>query len=459
MTPVNKGETQATSLSKMSGATEAYQDVAASEEPRVVRFTEPLNEVSPVKPPIDATAVEKITLEDKQYPNSSHNIIRCDKKEANELPSSATTNSPSSTSPNSDSTNSNSTTSSEENSRESSTDGSTESSSAPSRKPVRCLYSLGRELGSGTYSVVCEVRHVETSKMYAAKVVNKRLMRGREHLVKNEIVVLKRVSRGHPNVLTLVDYFETTDSLYLVTELARGGELFERICQRGAFGESDAQRLMQQVVSGVAHLHAHGIVHRDLKLENLLFQTRSSYSRILICDFGLSRIIDEENLRMLTTTVGTPSYMAPEVFTKKGHSKPVDIWALGIIAYVILSGIQPFDRDTPAEEREAIESGDLRFEPEKLWVHITADAQNFIRQCLQVDPKQRPSAHELMDSKFLTRKYRSSLLAGSFGGTDSDEDRSSPVGRRRANSLEGMMMSGAFSEPPERDPQAKFSYW
>lgn len=451
----------------MLGATEAYQDVAASEEPRMVRFTEPLNEISPVKSPIDVTAVEKIVHEDKNFSNFAHDIILNAASESpsrghpgpqqpGDNPSKASTEAPTETSvSNSIGAPTDSTTDA---SSGVATDTSVETPAAPQRKPVPCIYKMGKELGSGTYSVVSEVRHVETNKMYAAKVVNKRLMRGREHLVKNEIVVLKRVSRGHPNVLTLSDYFETSDSLYLVTALARGGELFERICQRGAFGESDAQRLMQQVVSGVAHLHSNGIVHRDLKLENLLFQTRSSYSRILICDFGLSRIIDEENLRMLTTTVGTPSYMAPEVFTKKGHGKPVDIWALGIIAYVVLSGLQPFDRDSPSEEREAIENGDLRFEPEKLWVHITADAQNFIRQCLQVDPKQRPSAQELLDSKFLTRKYRSSLLAGSFGDAESD-DRSSPVGRDRANSLTGMTMNGAYSEPPERDPQPRFSYW
>lgn len=310
-------------------------------------------------------------------------------------------------------------------------------------KPIKCLYTVGRELGSGTYSVVKEAKHLETDKWYASKVINKKLMRGREHLVKNEIVVLKRVSRGHPNILTLVDYFETDNSLYLVTELAKGGELFERIYSRGSFYESDAAQLMNQITSGVAHLHANGIVHRDLKPENLLFKTTSASSNLLICDFGLSRIIDEENFRMLTTTVGTPGYMAPEIFTKKGHGKPVDIWALGVIAYLLLCGFTPFDRDTPHEEREAIEKGEFQFTPEKYWVHVTSDAQNFIKNCLQVDPDKRPTAQDCLNSAFLTRKYR-------------NRSEMTPMYLEKLSvstpsNLEGMAMNGAYSLSPEPD--------
>lgn len=308
-------------------------------------------------------------------------------------------------------------------------------------KPVKCLYNVGRELGTGTYSVVKEAKHLESEKWYASKVINKQLMRGREHLVKNEIVVLKRVSRGHPNILTLVDYFETDNNLYLVTELAKGGELFERIYSRGSFYESDAARLMNQITSGVAHLHSNGIVHRDLKPENLLFKATSVSSNILICDFGLSRIIDEENFRMLTTTVGTPAYMAPEIFTKKGHGKPVDIWALGVIAYLLLCGFTPFDRDTPHEEREAIEKGEFQFTPEKYWVHITSDAQNFIRDCLQVDPDKRPSAQDCLNSAFLTRKYRN--------GSDLTSMSLEKLSLSIPSNLEGLAMNGAYSMSPE----------
>lgn len=125
-----------------------------------------------------------------------------------------------------------------------------------------CKYKTGKVLGTGTYSRVMEAVHIETGRYYAAKVINKRLMAGREHMVRNEIAVLKRISMGHQNILTLVDYFETVNNLYLITDLALGGELFDRICRKGSYFESDAVELIRTTVSAVSYLHNHGIVHR-----------------------------------------------------------------------------------------------------------------------------------------------------------------------------------------------------
>ena len=111
--------------------------------------------------------------------------------------------------------------------------------------------------------------------------------------------------------------------VYLVTDLALGGELFDRICRKGSYFESDAADLIRATLSAVAYLHDHGIVHRDLKPENLLFRTPEDNADLLIADFGLSRIMDEEAFHVLTTTCGTPGYMAPEIFKKSGHGKPV----------------------------------------------------------------------------------------------------------------------------------------
>lgn len=111
--------------------------------------------------------------------------------------------------------------------------------------------------------------------------------------------------------------------MYLVTDLALGGELFDRICRKGSYYETDAADLIRATLSAVAYLHDHGIVHRDLKPENLLFRTPEDNADLLIADFGLSRIMDEEAFRVLTTTCGTPGYMAPEIFKKSGHGKPV----------------------------------------------------------------------------------------------------------------------------------------
>ncbi|KAJ3488539.1 hypothetical protein NLJ89_g11604 [Agrocybe chaxingu] len=181
---------------------------------------------------------------------------------------------------------------------------------------VPCQYRTGKTLGSGTYAIVKEAIHIQSGKYYACKVINKRLMEGREHMVRNEIAVLKRVSSGHPNVVTLHDYFETAHNLYLCFDLCTGGELFDRICAKGNYYESDAATLVRTIFKAVKYIHDSGIVHRDLKPENLLFRTQAEESDIMIADFGLSRVMEEEKLSQLTEICGTPGYMAPEIFKK-----------------------------------------------------------------------------------------------------------------------------------------------
>ncbi|KAG5801160.1 hypothetical protein H9Q74_014290 [Fusarium xylarioides] len=264
-----------------------------------------------------------------------------------------------------------------------------------------CRYKVGKTLGAGSYSVVKECVHIDTGRYYAAKVINKRLMAGREHMVRNEIAVLKKVSMGHQNILTLVDYFETMNNLYLVTDLALGGELFDRICRKGSYFESDAADLVRATLSAVAYLHDHGIVHRDLKPENLLFRTPEDNADLLIADFGLSRIMDEEQFHVLTTTCGTPGYMAPEIFKKTGHGKPVDLWALGVITYFLLCGYTPFDRDSDFEEMQAILNADYSFTPIEYWRGVSSHAKDFIQRCLTIDSTKRITAHEALQHPFV----------------------------------------------------------
>ncbi|KAG6055755.1 hypothetical protein E4U17_002076 [Claviceps sp. LM77 group G4] len=270
-----------------------------------------------------------------------------------------------------------------------------------------CRYKVGKTLGAGSYSVVKECVHIDTGRYYAAKVINKRLMAGREHMVRNEIAVLKKVSMGHQNILTLVDYFETMNNLYLVTDLALGGELFDRICRKGSYYESDAADLIRATLSAVAYLHDHGIVHRDLKPENLLFRTPEDNADLLIADFGLSRIMDEEKFHVLTTTCGTPGYMAPEIFKKTGHGKPVDLWALGVITYFLLCGYTPFDRDSDFEEMQAILNADYSFTPIEYWRGVSNEAKEFVRRCLTVDHTKRITAHEALQHPFVAAQRTS----------------------------------------------------
>ncbi|ORX85496.1 Pkinase-domain-containing protein [Basidiobolus meristosporus CBS 931.73] len=265
---------------------------------------------------------------------------------------------------------------------------------------VPCKYKTGRTLGKGTYAVVKEAWHIETGKAYAVKVLSKQNIRGKEDMVRNEIAILKKISHGHPNILTLVDYFETANNLYLVTDLALGGELFDRICEKGNYYEKDAAHLIRTVTSGVAYLHDQGIVHRDLKPENLLFRTPEENTDLLIADFGLSKIIDDD-ISILMTTCGTPGYMAPEVLKKVGHGKPVDMWAIGVITYFLLCGYTPFDREDNVDEMRAIMKANYSFTPEQYWLHVSDTAKDFIQHLLVVDPSRRLTAKQALEHPWL----------------------------------------------------------
>ncbi|KAI5301922.1 hypothetical protein KEM56_001217, partial [Ascosphaera pollenicola] len=207
---------------------------------------------------------------------------------------------------------------------------------------------------------------------------------------------------------------------YLVTDLALGGELFDRICRKGSYYESDAAEIIRATLSAVAYLHDHGIVHRDLKPENLLFRTPEDNADLLIADFGLSRIMDEEQFHVLTTTCGTPGYMAPEIFKKTGHGKPVDIWAIGVITYFLLCGYTPFDRDSNLEEMQAILIADYSFKPEEYWRNVSNVAREFIQACLTIDPNKRITAHEALNHPWINPVTEETVTTPTRRGSGED---------------------------------------
>ncbi|EIM89975.1 kinase-like protein, partial [Stereum hirsutum FP-91666 SS1] len=263
-------------------------------------------------------------------------------------------------------------------------------------------YRTGRTLGKGTYSIVKEAFHIESGTRYACKVINKKLIVGREEMFRNEISVLNHISSTHPNIVTLHDYFETAHNLYLCFELCTGGMLLDVFSRRGRYREPDAARLIKNVLSTVSYIHSRGIVHGDLKPSNLLFLTQDDDSEIMIADFGLSRIVDDNTLVAINEICGTPGYMAPEIFQKAEYGKPVDIWAIGVIAFFILGGYQPFRRDNEKAEQHAVVTGDFKFHPPEPWEHVSGTAKDFITLCLTHDPMKRPKALELLNHPWLT---------------------------------------------------------
>jgi len=263
-----------------------------------------------------------------------------------------------------------------------------------------CEYKTGKVLGQGSYAIVKEAIHVKTNKKYAVKVINKKLMRGKEFMILNEIEILKRVSRGHPNIVTLYDYFETPNNLYLVMDLCTGGELFDRIYNRGHYYEADAADIIRTVCSAVAYLHDKNIVHRDIKAENMLFLSTEENAPLLIADFGLSKIIDNQ-INVLMTTCGTPGYMAPEVIRRTGHGKPVDMWSIGVLTYFLLCGYTPFDCQRMDEEVNNILAGNYKFEPVQYWFAVSDTARDFIRKLLVVNPNLRMTAKQALQHPWL----------------------------------------------------------
>lgn len=276
-----------------------------------------------------------------------------------------------------------------------------------------CPYILAKAvLGTGSYSQVYECKNSVTGAHYAAKKYNKNLIYGLELMIQSEFQVLQAVLNEHPNILLMIDYFETSEAFYLVTDLALGGELFERVVKKGKLSVVETGELLNSLVGAVHHLHKNSIAHRDIKAENILFTEKGSNAKdLLLADFGLAKHIHEGDTP--TDCSGTLSYLAPEVLERTGYGLPVDMWAIGVLAYFMLCGYMPFDCDTDAETRELILKADYIFEPEEYWVNIPQSAKDFIGSCFILDPAKRLTAAQALAHPFLkescTQKCPSAL--------------------------------------------------
>ncbi|KAJ3153056.1 hypothetical protein HDU86_005354 [Geranomyces michiganensis] len=295
---------------------------------------------------------------------------------------------------------------------------------SPPTATKRKLYKTKAVVGEGTFGVVREAIYLPTGRAVALKSIKKHGHDSPEDVelaVRREMEVLEKIR--HPNIISLLDWFETKEKYYLVFDLATGGELYDRIAKRGKFTERDAVRIIYTVLSAVGFLHDRDIVHRDLKPENLLYRTLEEDADLVIADFGVANFVHADEL--LSTLCGSPMYAAPEVIKRTGHSKPADLWSVGVIAYCVLAGYPPFDyaQDMP-DLMDAITHARYKFDA-PYWDNISVEAKDFIKCLLRVKPHERPTAQVAMTHPWLCKHSQRARDAAAILALDA----STPAGK------------------------------
>ncbi|XP_044786441.1 serine/threonine-protein kinase DCLK2 isoform X3 [Bubalus bubalis] len=284
-------------------------------------------------------------------------------------------------------------------------------------------YKIGKVIGDGNFAVVKECMDRSTGKEFALKIIDKAKCCGKEHLIENEVSILRRVK--HPNIIMLIEEMETTTELFLVMELVKGGDLFDAITSSTKYTERDGSAMVYNLANALRYLHALNIVHRDIKPENLLVCEYPDGTKSLkLGDFGLATVVEGP----LYTVCGTPTYVAPEIIAETGHvlqscggfvgvasclsSHPlcfpsyglkVDVWAAGVITYILLCGFPPFRSENNLQEDlfDQILAGKLEF-PAPYWDNITDSAKELISQMLQVNVEARCTAGQILSHPWVS---------------------------------------------------------
>jgi serine/threonine protein kinase len=272
---------------------------------------------------------------------------------------------------------------------------------------IKKMYSIGSKLGTGGFAVVRKCKRRSDGVVFALKVINKKNL-DKDDLVilESEVNIMRQVT--HDNIIKLFDIFDSRSKMCLVLELLEGGELFDRIIEKGHFSEADASRSFVQMVEALEYLHSKQIVHRDLKPENLLFATKAANAPIKLIDFGLAGSCKDG---LLKTPCGTPNYVAPEILRRAKYGTQADMWSIGVILYIILCGFPPFydENDDLGRLYRKIKRAEYDM-PSPYWDSISKGAKDLVRKLLQPDPKKRLTSKNTLEHPWCKGKQSTASL-------------------------------------------------
>uniref|UniRef100_A0A1B0AK52 non-specific serine/threonine protein kinase n=1 Tax=Glossina pallidipes TaxID=7398 RepID=A0A1B0AK52_GLOPL len=273
-------------------------------------------------------------------------------------------------------------------------------------------YNLLQELGRGTFSVCRLCEHKSSKKHFAVKIIEKAAVLANSSSVDcwEEVEIMLRYG-NHPNIVTLFSVYEDAVSAYLVMELLKGGELLDRILAVGQMCESEASAVLRTMVSAVAYLHEHGVVHRDLKPSNMIYASmRQTPETLKLCDLGFAKQLRADN-GLLMTPCYTANFVAPEVLKRQGYDLACDIWSLGVLLYIMLSGRTPFastPNDSPDVILKRIGSGQIDFSSSR-WSLISNSVKDLLQQMLHIVPENRPTAAQILQHHWLKEQLAGSV--------------------------------------------------
>uniref|UniRef100_A0A8C2H8U9 calcium/calmodulin-dependent protein kinase n=1 Tax=Cyprinus carpio TaxID=7962 RepID=A0A8C2H8U9_CYPCA len=262
-------------------------------------------------------------------------------------------------------------------------------------------YQLYEELGKGAFSVVRRCMKISTGQEYAAKIINTKKLSARDHQKLEREARICRLLK-HPNIVRLHESISEEGVHYLIFDLVTGGELFEDIVAREYYSEADASHCIQQILEAVLHCHQMGVVHRDLKPENLLLASKLKGAAVKLADFGLAIEVQGDQQAWFGFA-GTPGYLSPEVLRKEPYGKPVDMWACGVILYILLVGYPPFWDEDQHRLYQQIKAGAYDF-PSPEWDTVTPEAKDLINKMLTINPAKRITAAEALKHPWICQR-------------------------------------------------------